>query len=171
MIIGGPGSGKTSLAHDIACITKLPIVHIDWFYYTSGWQLRKHELVHQDVIQAANQQEWIMEGNHTRSMEYRAFLADMIIFLDIATPIRLARTIRRSLQYRGQNRPDMAEGCKERLDLVFFRHVLRYRTQGRVKTLAFYQALAPSKNKYHLKTCQKVQNFILHWAENSDLAS
>ncbi|WP_245419923.1 hypothetical protein [Phyllobacterium salinisoli] len=113
MIIGGSGSGKTSLAREISRITKLPIVHIDWFYYDPGWQLRKHDLVHQDVIQVANQPEWIMEGNHTKSMEYRASLADMIIFLDIATSIRLVRTIRRSLQYRGLNRPDMADGCKD----------------------------------------------------------
>ncbi|OYR17660.1 P-loop NTPase family protein [Brucella grignonensis] len=160
MIIGGSGSGKTSLAREIAKITKLPSVHIDWFYYDPGWQLRKHDLVQKDVIQAANEPEWIMEGNHTSTMKYRASLADMIIFLDIATPIRLVRTLRRSLQYRGRNRPDMADGCKERFDLRFFRHVLRYRSQGRVRTLAFLQSLPAAKLKYHLKSRREVQAFI-----------
>lgn len=163
MIVGGSGSGKTRLAQEISRLTQLPVVHIDWFYYDPGWQLRAPERVNQDVIQAANEPRWIMEGNHTKSMAYRAALADMVIFLDLATPIRLVRTIRRSLQYLGRRRPDMADGCEERFDPGFFRQVLRYRTQGRMKALACYQALPASKIKFHLKTRRQVQAFIQGW--------
>ena len=50
--------------------------------------------------------------------------ADSILFLNFSRWSCLLRVIRRSLRYRGGTRPDMADGCTEKLDWEFVRWVL-----------------------------------------------
>ena len=50
--------------------------------------------------------------------------ADTVVFLDFNRFICLFRVIKRYLNYRGRSRPDMGEGCPEKLDAEFLRWVL-----------------------------------------------
>jgi adenylate kinase family enzyme len=63
MIIGGAGSGKSSLARALGGITGLPVVHIDTLYWQPGWVMRPREKIGRLTIQAADQDAWIFEGN------------------------------------------------------------------------------------------------------------
>ena len=37
-IVGGPGTGKTTLAQKLGTIFNLPIIHIDGINYTPNWE-------------------------------------------------------------------------------------------------------------------------------------
>ena len=45
----------------------------------------------------------------------------------------------------GQVRPEMAEGCPEKIDLEFFRYVWTYRARQRPKLLKFFEEVRPDQ--------------------------
>ncbi|MGR3491715.1 MAG: hypothetical protein ACU0DW_06615, partial [Shimia sp.] len=58
---------------------------------------------------------WIIEGGLSATYDTRLARSDMLIWLDTPLAIRLWRITRRFVQHYGVNRPDLPEGCPERL--------------------------------------------------------
>lgn len=160
MIIGGAGSGKSSLARTLGDITGLPVVHIDTLYWQPGWTMRPRDEIGRLTNEAANHDTWIFEGNHSETMNYRASRADMLIFLDIPTARRLWRVLKRTVTYYRRSRPDMAEGCLERFDWDFLKWVAGYRKNGRIRALAFVEKAPHHLAKHHLRSPHDVKRFL-----------
>nr|WP_247876631.1 DNA topology modulation protein FlaR [Ochrobactrum sp. CM-21-5] len=160
MIIGGAGSGKSSLARALGDITGLPVIHIDTLYWQPDWVMRSRDEIGLLTNEAADNDYWIFEGNHSETMSHRASRADVLIFLDISTLRRLWRVIKRTILHYGHSRPDMAEGCKERFDWDFLKWVATYRTNGRVRALAFMEKTPEHLVKHHLRTSREVEVFL-----------
>ena len=89
MIIGGAGSGKSSLARRLGEITGLPVIHIDTLYWQPGWIMRPRDEIGRLTNEAADQDTWIFEGNHSETMIYRASRADTRFsrYIDRASPV------------------------------------------------------------------------------------
>ncbi|MFD1197605.1 DNA topology modulation protein FlaR [Brucella gallinifaecis] len=160
MIFGGAGSGKSTLARTLGKITGLPVIHIDTIYWLPDWTMRPRDEIGQLTEQIADSDEWIFEGNHSETMAYRAARAEMLIFLDISTPRRLWRILRRTFRYYGKSRPDMAEGCTERLDWEFLKFAANYRKNGRIRALAFMEKAPAHLEKHHLRNPAEVKRFL-----------
>ena len=103
MIVGGPGSGKSTLARMLGEITGLPIFHMDHIHWKPGWvertQDEKNHLTHEVHLR----EEWIFEGNHSRTYTERIKRADTLIWLGFPVALRLWRVLRRSVVSYGQN--------------------------------------------------------------------
>ena len=164
MIIGGAGSGKSSLARALGEVTGLPVVHIDTLYWQPGWTMRSRDEIGRLTNEAANQDRWIFEGNHSETMNYRALRADMLIFLDISTVRRLWRVLKRTVIQYGRSRPDMAEGCMERFDWDFLKWVAGYRKNGRLRALSFLEKAPQHLSKHHLRSPHDVKRFLVQMA-------
>ncbi|WP_247880012.1 DNA topology modulation protein FlaR [Brucella pituitosa] len=160
MIIGGAGSGKSTLARRLGKISGLPVIHIDTIYWKANWVMRPRAEISRLTNKVADRDKWIFEGNHSETMAHRASRADMLIFLDISTPRRLWRIIRRTVRHYGQSRPDMAEGCKERFDWEFLKFVANYRKNGRIQALSFLEKAPPHLQKHHLRNPVDVKRFL-----------
>ncbi len=160
MIIGGAGSGKSSLARRLGDLTGLPVVHIDTLYWQPGWRMRSRDEIGRLTNEAANQDAWIFEGNHSETMNYRASRADMLVFLDLSTARRLWRVVKRTAIHYGRARPDMAEGCVERFDWDFMKWVAGYRKDGRIRALAFMEKAPQHLIKHHLRSPREVKRFL-----------
>lgn len=119
MIIGASGSGKSTLARKLGPKLNLPVVHGDHFFFDAGWVQKPAEETIRLFNEAAAQEAWILEANHSKTMEARAERADAIIYLELGKWRRLGRTLWRSLKYFRRTRPDMAEGCPEKFDFAF----------------------------------------------------
>lgn len=161
MVLGGGGAGKSTVARRLGASLELPVVHIDKMYWSPGWIARPRDETDRLARAAADGDAWVFDGNHLRSAGYRAARADMIVFLDIPTGLRLWRVVRRGLRYRGANRPDMAEGCPEQWpDRTFLAFILGYRRDGRVRTLAFLDEWRERVRVVHLKSPRAVRRFL-----------
>lgn len=64
-----------------------------------------------------------MDGNYRDTMEMRLLAADAAVFLDAPRSLCLWRVFKRRLSYAGRTRPDMGEGCPERLSADFVRYI------------------------------------------------
>ena len=71
LIIGGNGSGKTTMARQLAEITGLPLCHLDTLYWTDDWQPRERSDFITLLQAELEKEEWILDGNMRRTLPQR----------------------------------------------------------------------------------------------------
>lgn len=125
-IIGYSGSGKSTLAQRLSDIYQADVLHFDTVRFLPDWQIRDIEDQKRITKNFLDTHEsWVIDGNYsTLFFEHRMQEADTIILLLFNRFSCLRRAYRRYLKYRNSTRPDMAEGCKEKFDLKFFKWIL-----------------------------------------------
>ncbi|KJC35607.1 DNA topology modulation protein [Bradyrhizobium sp. LTSP885] len=143
LVMGSSGSGKSTFARGLSDITGIPTVSIDALFWKPGWVESEREEFQRRMTEAVQQPRWIMDGNFTThgAGELRRQLADTIIWFDLPRSTYMFGILRRIAGSYGQVRPEMAEGCPEKIDLEFFRYVWTYRQQQRPKLLDYFQGL------------------------------
>ncbi len=125
-IIGYSGSGKSTLAIKLGKIFKSDVLHFDTVQFLPGWEVRTREdkeKITQEFLDTHDS--WVIDGNYTKLFyERRMMEADIIIIILFNRFSCLYRVIRRYIKYRNTTRPDMGEGCNEKLDWEFIRWIL-----------------------------------------------
>ena len=160
MIIGSPGSGKTTLSTLIAEKLGLPIVHLDRLAWKSGWVFRPREEFDSMHTEELSKEQWIMDGNYGRTIDVRLEMADTAILLDYPTCICLFRVLKRFILNMGRTRPDMTEGCPERIDMEFLIYICNFRRKNRKKLLAKLEA-AENVNVIIIRNKRDYRKFLL----------
>lgn len=131
VIIGCGGAGKSTLARQLGEKLDIPVVHLDKLFWKPGWvEMPKDEFdeLHRREIA---KEKWIMDGNFNRTMEERIARCDTVIYLDFSRVACLLGVVKRVLTTYGTVRPDMGEGCPERVDLDFLKWVWGYNKNKR----------------------------------------
>lgn len=155
MIIGHSGCGKSTLASYISKRKRIPLLHLDQVYFNTGWQPREREEALAIVKQQLESENWIIEGNYqSLYQKERLEQADQIVFLDFPRLSCLKRVIQRYNRYRGKTRPDMADGCIEKLDMDFIWWIL-YKGRDKKKRQAFNRIERNYKDKLRIIRNQK----------------
>ena len=80
LVIGCPGSGKTTLSKKMAKILDLPIIHLDAFYHKPNWQEPKKDQWNKVLQDLVKRKLWIMDGNYAESFSLR-FLKLMQLYI------------------------------------------------------------------------------------------
>ena len=86
LVIGGPGTGKSTLARRLHAITGLPLFHLDRLYFRPGWQKTPKDEWQRLMAELAAREEWIMDGCYDSSFDIRMPRADTVIWLDLLAP-------------------------------------------------------------------------------------
>jgi adenylate kinase family enzyme len=94
-IIGGPGSGKTSLARRLATVTGLPVHHLDDVARVGGGNGPARSVAERDALveRILAVPAWITEGVHLEWTEPFLASADAIVWLDHLSWPRATRRI------------------------------------------------------------------------------
>jgi adenylate kinase family enzyme len=135
MVIGSPGSGKTTFSVKLAEILKLPLIHLDKLFWLEGWTERSKDEFDTLLDEALQGERWIIDGNYSRTLRKRLERADTVVYFDLPTRICLFRVIKRVITNRGKTRADMGDGCPERFDLEFLKYVRNFKKTNRDKIL------------------------------------
>lgn len=102
LILGCPGSGKSTFARALAARTGLPLVHLDNIW----WRADGTHISRDDFDRALDGllrgEQWIMDGDYSRTYEVRIRACDTVIFLDYPEAVCMAGITARL----GQTRPD-----------------------------------------------------------------
>ena len=160
MIIGCSGSGKSTLAARLGEKLSLPVHHLDRLFWKPGWEEPTRDEWRALQEELCAQPRWILDGNYGGTKELRFASADTIIFLDLPALSCLHGAIRRFLRFRGRSRPDMAEGCPERLDWEFVKRIWTYRRDRRPKTVARLSELEKTKHIIILSSRRAVRRYL-----------
>ncbi|MGE7205287.1 topology modulation protein [Sphingomonas sp. NPDC019816] len=144
MVMGPPGSGKSTLARMLGERLGLPVWHADALFHGLGWIARPRNEFIADMTVIAARPAWVIDGNYS-SAHYgpattdRLARSERIILLDLPRRTTIPRILRRVARYHGQQRPDSAPGCPERLDWAFLFYCWHWRRavrQGVLRVLA-----------------------------------
>ena len=159
IIIGCSGSGKSTLARALGEKLDLTVVHLDRLWWTAGWKSVTREEFDSRLAMALNMDQWIIDGNFSRTLEQRLEKCDTIVYLDFNRWQCLWGLLRRFLENRGKTRRDMPRGCPERMDWEHIRYVWNYNKNNRVRN---YTYLAQAKHAKHivLKNRKEVKAFL-----------
>ena len=132
VIIGCPGSGKTTLARELGEKLNMTVVHLDRLWWTKGWQNVSREEFDVRLENALKLDRWIIDGNYSRTMDARLARCDTIIYLDYSRWACLRGMFQRVIGNLGKTRPDMPEGCPERFDWEFVKYIWNFNKNNRV---------------------------------------
>jgi adenylate kinase family enzyme len=142
LVMGSSGSGKSTFARRLSEITGIPFVSLDALFWKPGWVEADKAEFRERVTEAARQPRWIMDGNYTSHLvELRRDVSDTVIWFDLPRRTCMLGIVTRIAQSYGRVRPEMGEGCPEKIDIKFLRYVWTYRRQQRPKLLDYFQGL------------------------------
>jgi adenylate kinase family enzyme len=143
LVMGSSGSGKSTFARQLSGLTGIPFVSLDALFWKPGWVESDRAEFRARVNEAARQPRWIMDGNYTSSGsgELRRDSSDTVIWFDLPRSSCMFGIMKRIGGSYGKVRPEMAEGCPEKIDFEFLRYVWTYRRVQRPKLLAYFQGL------------------------------
>lgn len=95
MIIGSPGSGKSTFARKLREKSGLPLFHLDMMKHKPDRTEISSEDFDVKLKEIFNLHEWIIDGNYQRTLEVRMKEADLIILFDLPTEVCLEGAIAR----------------------------------------------------------------------------
>lgn len=90
IIIGCPGSGKSTFARELHNITGIPLCHLDVLYWNADKTIVPKPLFLQRLQQVMAEPWWIIDGNYQSTMEMRLQVCDTVFFLDYPVDVCLA---------------------------------------------------------------------------------
>lgn len=128
IIIGCPGSGKSTFAKALHEKTGLPLFHLDMMYWNADKTIVEKPVFRQRLSDAMAGEEWIIDGNYGSTMELRLQACDTVFFLDYPVELCLEGVRAR----RGKARTDMpwVEAVEEE-DTEFLEFIRSYNAESR----------------------------------------
>ena len=126
LVLGSSGSGKSTFARQLGQALNIKVLHLDSHYWLPDWTETTPEAWEKKLGNLLLQDQWVMDGNYTSSLEKRLSYADTAIFLDISRTVCLTRCFRRLAQNWGRSRQELAPGCYEKMDWEFFQWIWTY---------------------------------------------
>lgn len=159
VIIGCSCAGKSTLARRLGEKNGLPVVHLDQLLWKPGWVENDRAEFDAKLAAELEKPRWIMDGNFHRTMAMRVARCDTVIYLDFGRMACLWGLAERYWKHYGRVRPDMTQGCPERLDWEFVGWIWSYNKRHRADNYALLSGLE-GKQVYILKNRRAVKKFL-----------
>lgn len=160
LVIGPGGAGKSTFAKRLGELLNIEVLHLDKFYWRPGWlEMPKSEWL-KTIKELLAHEAWVMDGNYSGTMDIRFEACDTVIFLDMARTLCIWRVLKRVIRYQKKSRPDMAEGCPEKLNLEFLLWIWNYPSRTRPKIVTMLESNPGEKRIVWLRSQSDVDRFL-----------
>ncbi len=154
IVIGCPGSGKSTFSRALQKITGLPLYHLDMMYWNSDRTTVPKEVFLRRLNEAMAKPFWIIDGNYGSTMEMRFCKCDTVFFLDYPKEVCLRGVEER----RGKMRSDMP-WVENKTDEEFIGFIKDYNKESRPKVIALIEKYS-DKNIITFKTREESDKFL-----------
>jgi adenylate kinase family enzyme len=162
---GTSGSGKTTVARELARRHGVPHVELDALYHGPNWVETPPEEFRRRVAAATDGDGWVVDGNYDSKVG--AFVlerADTVVWLDLPLRVALSRVTRRTIR-RVRTREELWSGNRESwcggflgwesMFVWTIRSHLRHR-RARAERLARH----PGLQVVRLRTAREVEHYL-----------
>ena len=131
IVIGCPGSGKSTFSKSLHNKTKIPLYHLDMLFWNEDKTTVEKSVFLDRLLKIMENSRWIIDGNYGSTMELRMQKCDTVIFLDYPVDVCLDGIKER----KGKPRSDMpwTEGDED--DAEFLEFIKNYNAQSRPKVI------------------------------------
>ncbi|MBQ7788495.1 MAG: adenylate kinase [Clostridia bacterium] len=130
IVIGCPGSGKSTVSRALHNKTGIPLYHLDMMYWNADKTTVEKSVFLERLSVVLEKDEWIIDGNYGSTMELRMAACDTVIFLDYPLDVCLDGIKER----RGKPRIDMP-WIETEEDAEFIEFIKNYNEQQKPKVL------------------------------------
>ena len=134
IVIGCPGSGKSSFARALHNRTGIPLYHLDRMYWNADKTTVEKSVFLERLETVLDRETWIIDGTYASTMARRMAACDTVFFLDYPLDVCLRGIAER----RGKPRSDMPWVENEE-DAEFVAFVKNFRKQNRPQILALLE--------------------------------
>lgn len=131
IIIGCPGSGKSTFARALHDKTGIPLHHLDMMFWNADRTTVEKALFLERLSAAMEQDEWIIDGNYGSTIELRLAACDTVFFLDYPVEVCLEGIRAR----RGKPRSDMPWFETDEEDTEFIEFIKSYNSESRPQVM------------------------------------
>lgn len=159
IVVGSGGAGKSTFSKRLGELLGIDVIHLDQLYWRPGWVATPKDEWAATVGKLLERDAWIMDGNFGGTRQMRLDACDAAIWLDMPRRVCMYRILKRAIVYHNRSRPDMAEGCNERLDWDFIRWVWTYPKRAR-KRIARELEPASGKRIVILRSRRDAERFL-----------
>ena len=154
-IVGGSGTGKSTLCDILAKKLNLPAIHLDAINFEANWVEIDKNKRDKIINERANEDKWIIDGNYQKTLELRINECDTIFLLDFPTQVCLEGAKSRI----GQKRDDLP-WVEEKLDENFKQCIINFTNE---KLPQIYKLLDKYKMNHSIfifKSRDEADNYI-----------
>ncbi len=157
------GAGKSTFAAKLGEKLSLPVYHLDSYYWKPGWieaELEEFKAAQKNIVKT---EKWIIDGNYTATADIRLAEADTLIYLELPLSVCLYRVLKRWLANIGRTRPDLGEGCPEKMDLAFLKFIITTYSARKVKMrerMRAFQNARPRNTVIFLSSKKQIEGFF-----------
>jgi adenylate kinase family enzyme len=168
IVIGSPGSGKSTFSRKLSEVTGIPLIHLDKEFWNYGWvETPREEWVKKQGAFIC-EDEWIIDGNYGGTLDIRVERADTIISFQLSRVVCLIRYFKRVIKNINKLRPDMPEGCPEQFDFEFMKYIWNFPKESGKRNLERIHN-SKDKNIIIFKNKNDANSFICRLNDNSKL--
>ena len=154
IVIGCPGSGKSTVSRTLHNKTGIPLYHLDMMYWNADKTTVEKSVFLERLSAVLEKNEWIIDGNYGSTMELRMAACDTVIFLDYPLDVCLGGIRER----RGKPRSDMP-WIETEEDSEFIEFIKNYNEQQKPKVIELIKKYS-DKNIIIFKSREEVDAFL-----------
>lgn len=162
LIIGSGGAGKSTLARRLHDAIGIEVIHLDKVFWRPNWVETPKDEWEKTVENLLKKDSWIMDGSFSGTLEMRFAACDTVIFLDLPRTVCVRQAFTRFLFYKGNSRPDMAEGCDEKFDMKFYKWIWDFPKRTKPKVEALIKQFQDTKKIIRLTSKEEIENFLVN---------
>ena len=154
IVIGCPGSGKSTVSRALHNKTGIPLYHLDMMYWNADKTTVEKSAFLERLYVVLEKDEWIIDGNYGSTMELRMAACDTVIFLDYPLDVCLDGIRER----RGKPRSDMP-WIETEEDAEFIEFIKSYNEQQKPKVIELFEKYS-DKNIIIFKNREQADAFL-----------
>ena len=155
IVIGCPGSGKSTVSRALHNKTGIPLYHLDMMYWNADKTTVEKSVFLERLSAVLEKDKWIIDGNYGSTMELRMAVCDTVIFLDYPLDVCLDGIKER----RGKPRSDMP-WIETEEDEEFIEFIRNYNEQQNPEVLELLEKYG-DKNIVIFKSREEADAFII----------
>ncbi len=165
IVIGSPGSGKSTFARKLRDKTGISLYYLDMIWHRSDKTTVSREEFDQRLGEILEGDSYIIDGNYSRTLERRFKGCDTVFFMDIPTPVCLEGAKERI----GKKREELPF-VETELDPEFREWILTFGEHSIPKITALIEKYKNEKEIFIFKTREEADRYLerLTAAENGD---
>lgn len=164
LIVGCPGSGKSTFARRLQSKLGLPLFYLDQFFWREDRTMVDQEVFLDRLDQALQEPTWIIDGNYLSSLDQRLAACDTVFFLDYPLEVCLAGVANR----QGHIRPDLP-WIEETIDPEFISYIRRFPQDRRPILIQKLKNLNQAKSVYTFTYRGQADKFLHDLPDNGPL--